>query len=191
MNDDKDTPFLARWSRRKAQVREGKPVAEADAALHAPPVADQQPLAAEPAPAATSPAAPAEPPPPTLADVDQLDARTGDFTRFVRPSVQPEVKNAALKKLFHADPHFNVMDGLDVYIDDYNKPDPLPASMLRKMAQAQFLGLFTEDEAKDKDTAGTPASPDDQDLDLRLQPDDAARRPGPEPGPGPDADGQH
>jgi hypothetical protein len=33
------------------------------------------------------------------------------------------VRNAALKKLF-TDPHFNVMDGLDVYIDDYGKPDP-------------------------------------------------------------------
>jgi hypothetical protein len=39
--------------------------------------------------------------------------------------VAPEVKNAAFKKLF-ADPHFNVMDGLDIYIDDYSKPDPLP-----------------------------------------------------------------
>ena len=30
-----------------------------------------------------------------------------------------------MKKLF-SDPHFNVMDGLDTYIDDYGKPDPLP-----------------------------------------------------------------
>jgi hypothetical protein len=44
--------------------------------------------------------------------------------------VAPEVKNAAIKKLF-ADPHFNVMDGLDTYIDDYSKPDPIPPEMLR------------------------------------------------------------
>jgi hypothetical protein len=31
------------------------------------------------------------------------------------------VKNAAMKKLF-ADPHFNVMDRLDIYIDDYSSP---------------------------------------------------------------------
>ena len=30
-----------------------------------------------------------------------------------------------MKKLF-SDPHFNVMDGLDTYIDDYGKPDPIP-----------------------------------------------------------------
>ena len=41
--------------------------------------------------------------------------------------VAPDVKNAAMKKLF-ADPHFNVMDGMDTYIDDYSKPDPIPPS---------------------------------------------------------------
>ena len=40
-----------------------------------------------------------------------------------------------MKKLF-SDPHFNVMDGLDTYIDDYGKPDPIPLSMLRRMNQA-------------------------------------------------------
>jgi hypothetical protein len=62
----------------------------------------------------------------------------------VAEGVAPEVKNAALKKLF-TDPHFNVMDGLDTYIDDYGKPDPLPAGMLRRMAQSQLLGLFDDD----------------------------------------------
>ena len=56
------------------------------------------------------------------------------------PDVSGEVKNAALKKLF-GDPHFNVMDGLDVYIDDYSKPDPLPAAVARQLAQTAFLGF--------------------------------------------------
>jgi len=185
MNEDKDTPFLARWARRKAEVREGKPVPAEPLPVVVAPAPPAPPAAAEVA----APPTP-EPPPLTLDDVAQLDTKTGDFTRFVRPSVTPEVKNAALHKLFHADPHFNVMDGLDTYIDDYNKPDPLPASMLRQMVQAQFLGLFTEDETKAKE-AGKPAAPDDQDADLRLQPDDAAGRRGPEPGPEPDADRQH
>ena len=43
-----------------------------------------------------------------------------------------------MKKLF-ADPHFNVMDGLDTYIDDYAKPDPIPPAMLRQLASAKFL----------------------------------------------------
>ncbi|GMV48197.1 MAG: hypothetical protein AMXMBFR66_35950 [Pseudomonadota bacterium] len=79
-------------------------------------------------------------PPPTLADVDAL-GRDADFARFVVRDVAPEVRNAALKKLF-ADPHFNVMDGLDTYIDDYGRPDPLPPGMLRRLAQSSLLGLF-------------------------------------------------
>ena len=70
--------------------------------------------------------------------------------------VAPEVKNAAMKKLF-ADPHFNVMDRMDIYIDDYSQPDPLPLAMLRQMNGAKFLNLF-EDEDKDKAAlAGSPA----------------------------------
>ena len=46
--------------------------------------------------------------------------------------VTPAVKNTALKRLF-ADPQFNVMDGLDVYIDDYTKADPIPPDMLARL----------------------------------------------------------
>ena len=63
-----------------------------------------------------------------------------DFRRFVAPDVDPQVRNAAVKQLF-TDPHFNVMDGLDIYIDDYTQPDPLPLGMLNQMASAQFLQL--------------------------------------------------
>jgi Protein of unknown function (DUF3306) len=55
------------------------------------------------------------------------------------------VKNAAMKQLFK-DPHFNVMDMMDIYVDDYSKPDPLPPEMLRKMAVTQFLGFWAEEE---------------------------------------------
>ena len=84
-----------------------------------------------------------EEPAPTLDDVKALTIDS-DFQPFVARSVAPEVRNAAFKKLF-ADPHFNVMDGLDIYIDDYTQPDPLPASMLKQMASAKFLRLV-EDE---------------------------------------------
>ena len=130
--------------------------------------------------------------PPTLADVAELTPAS-DYTRFVARDVDPAVKNAALKKLF-ADPQFNVMDGLDTYIDDYGKPDPLPAGMLRKMAQAQFLGLFADEDKTDETTG--PASPSprpasNEDTDLRLQPHDAAGRTGPEPGAEPHGGGEH
>ena len=70
--------------------------------------------------------------------------------------VAADVKNAAMKKLF-TDPHFNVMDRLDIYIDDYSLSDPIPESMLRQMASAKFLNLF-DDEA-DQDVP-KPPSPD-------------------------------
>ena len=127
-----------------------------------------------------------------MADVAGL-TRQSDYARFVLPGVEPGVKNAALKKLF-ADPHFNIMDGLDTYIDDYGKPDPIPASMLRQMVQSHALGLFADEEkdapapavagaipdgAADADAAQSPPEPstpiaDDQDATLRLQPLDAA-----------------
>jgi len=141
-------------------------------------------------------------PPPTLEDVRSLTAES-DFTRFAAPDVAPEVKNAALKRLF-SDPRYNVMDGLDVYIDDYSKPDPIPAAMLRQLAGAKFLGLFEQEERveeaarRPRDVADNPtaqsvaqsgtvppavtAPPEDADPDLRLQQDHAA--PGEDPGRG-------
>ena len=83
--------------------------------------------------------APVQEPALTLQDTEQL-TDASDFSPFVKRDVAPEVRNAAVKKLF-ADPRYNVMDGLDTYIDDYSQPDPLPLSMLKQMASAQFLNL--------------------------------------------------
>ena len=146
-----DNNFFSRWSRRKIEVREVREVREgALGPVPAPPAPlaqvslTQAPVVAErrqpSAPAPSTSPAPPSPPAPTLADVDALTTQS-DYTRFVGRDVAPEVKRAALKKLF-TDPHFNVMDGLDTYIDDYGKPDPLPPGMLRKMMQSQLLGLF-------------------------------------------------
>ena len=118
--------FLGRWSQRKQAVREGRELVE------------PLPPAIEPVVApAPEPESPAAPPPLTLDDARALTAES-DFSPFVGRGVAPEVRNAAMKKLF-SDPHYNVMDRLDIYIDDYSKPDPLPAAMLRQMASAKFL----------------------------------------------------
>ena len=133
--------FLGRWSRRKLEVEAGKPV-PVD-----PPSPPPAPVVAEiAAPAPADQPAP-EPSAPTMEDVAELTPES-DFSRFANAKVDPQVKNAAMKKLF-ADPHFNVMDGLDTYIDDYGLPDPMPEKMLRSLASAEFLGLF-RDEGKDK-----------------------------------------
>ena len=159
-----DDGFLQRWARRKARVRSGLPEPE--------PVRDAPPPFAPPAdaaaPALAPPAAVPTPveeavPRPTMDDVARL-TRSSDYSRFVGAGVDADVSNAAMKKLF-SDPHFNVMDGLDTYIDDYGKPDPIPDSMLRQLNQAKFLRLFdAEDDAEPlrpgADPTAAAASPD-------------------------------
>jgi hypothetical protein len=61
-----------------------------------------------------------------------------DFSGFMRPGVDDSLKRSALKKLF-SDPRFNVMDGLDVYIDDYSKPDPIEPDLVRTLVQAKYI----------------------------------------------------
>jgi hypothetical protein len=76
----------------------------------------------------------------TLEDVAKLKPDS-DYTQFMQAEVGEDVHQAAMKKLF-TDPHYNIMDGLDIYIDDYSQEDPLPAGMLEKMVQSTMLGLF-------------------------------------------------
>jgi hypothetical protein len=61
-----------------------------------------------------------------------------------------------MKKLF-TDPHFNVMDGLDTYIDDYGRADPIPKSVLRQMVQARMLGLLDDEMEEQPVPAGAAA----------------------------------
>lgn len=155
--------FLGRWARRKTDVLQGKPLDEPallakapspglpagavpGASAHLP--AATVPGMADPAAAATAP--PESEPAPSLSldDVRQL-TKDSDFKPFMARGVGPEVRNAAMKKLF-ADPHFNIMDGLDIYIDDYSISDPIPESMLRQMTSAKFLKLFDDEEDDEK-----------------------------------------
>lgn len=67
----------------------------------------------------------------TLPPVESL-TKDSDFTPFMRPGVDAVSKRGALKKLF-SDPRFNIMDGLDVYIDDYTKSDPIDPSLAQQL----------------------------------------------------------
>ncbi len=57
-----------------------------------------------------------------------------DFTAFFQPKVAEGMKRAALKKLL-SDPHFNLVDGLDVYMEDFAKFEPMPDGMLDRLAE--------------------------------------------------------
>lgn len=116
-------PFLTRWSRRKEEAR--RDVTQ----THDVP----------------QPPAHTEEPQPELPPLEKLTLES-DFRGFMHPKVSEDLRRAALKKLF-SDPHFNVMDGLDVYIDDYSKTEPIPAAMLASLRQAQkILEWAKEDE---------------------------------------------
>jgi hypothetical protein len=143
MADSKNEGFLGRWSQRKQDIRAGKPLAEPEIAVNAvvlTNVSDKADKAYDIAAAEETP----EIPLPTMADVHKLTSES-DFSPFVARNVSPEVRNSAMKKLF-TDPHYNVMDRLDIYIDDYSQPDPIPESMLRQMVSAKFLNLFKAEE---------------------------------------------
>ena len=72
-----------------------------------------------------------------MADVAALRDES-DFSRFMAKDVDESVRRSAMKKLF-SNPHFNIMDGLDIYIDDYGKADPLPPGMLESLLHAKTL----------------------------------------------------
>jgi hypothetical protein len=135
--------FLSRWSKRKAgKEDEIKDDGQESAESIAPAIPEVQ-----------------TPPPVTLEDVEKIDRFDPDFSAFMRADVDPAVQQAALKKMF-SDPHFNVMDGLDIYIDDYSNPELLPSDMLRGLVQSDLLGLFktADNEMQDSNKAEDQAA---------------------------------
>jgi hypothetical protein len=158
----KDETFISRWSRKKTA---SKAASEAGPER---PTADAVPASVGtqvPGPIASAPACEETRAPP-LQSVESLTPES-DFTPFMKPEVDEGVKRQALKQLF-ADPQFNVMDGLDVYIDDYSKPDPLPEGWLEKLNMVKRLGIFIEPvepaEAAAAEAAALQKSMDEQPL---------------------------
>jgi Protein of unknown function (DUF3306) len=162
MSSEKSKPeggFLSRWSRLKAgeALPVAKPVLEVSPSTPATipqvtpqPVSSNSPIGAGfkvnavevPASREVPDASPTE-----LPAIESLN-RESDFTPFMAKDVPPGLRNLAMKKLF-TDPHYNVMDRLDIYIDDYGTPDPIPPEMLRMLTQSKSLRLFDEDDPEE------------------------------------------
>ena len=143
---------LSRWSRRKHEVaRAERSSPQAAGTPAASPVAEvAPPVTVAPAAAPNAPAAAPLPP------VDSLTFDS-DFAPFVQPKVDESTKRAALKKLF-ADPRFNAMDGLDVYVDDYTQADPMPVGMLDKLARVYDTIVDEKSPAAAADGEAAPAT---------------------------------
>lgn len=138
-----DEAFLSRWSRRKRAQAAGRVPDEpvtADVAAPALPASVQPaptvnalPVCSQDDDAMSGALSATE----ALPDIESLTPAS-DFSPFMRTGVAAEQRNAALRRLF-TDPHFNVMDGLDIYIEDYSRPDPIPAAMLAAMEQLKSM----------------------------------------------------
>jgi hypothetical protein len=129
--------FLSRWSRRKLG-EDIEPEKKSDELT-------KEKLAVSPQTMQQSAELEDALPPASLDDVEKIDRFAPDFSAFMQPGVDPVVQQAAMKKMF-SDPHFNIMDGLDIYIDDYSKPDPIPLEMLKRMVQSDMLNIFRKDD---------------------------------------------
>jgi len=120
-----DRLSLSRWSRRKLEAARAQS-APARELAPAPVAPGQQ------APQPSAPEASAALPP-----IESLSIES-EFAPFFKPGIPESTRRAALKQLFR-DPRFNIMDGLDVYIDDYSKPDPIPPEMMKQLLHTRHI----------------------------------------------------
>ena len=114
--------FFERWSHKNAEQNHQSSEVNAEARLSDTPIevdlASNRPL-------------------PTQEDLDTL-THESDFSPFMAQGVDEGMKRAAMKKLF-SDPHFNIMDGLDIYIDDYNKYEAMTPAILASLNHVKDL----------------------------------------------------
>jgi len=176
MSTDDKQPFLSRWSRRKLESVK--------------PVAEPKPAASDPPANAPVPGAPAGSPPgpkQELPPIDSLRGLASEYRDFLHPGVDEKLRHAALGKLFR-DPHFNVIDLMDVYIDDYTKPDPIPEAMLRTLTHAKELlfGDEKEDTAAKAGEQGDKPALAAEELPAEQRESAASRSQAANPGPEPD-----
>jgi hypothetical protein len=130
---------LVRWSQRKAAARVAArggaapaPLKDKDSddalQLGAAPASLQEPRAPAEADVPATPAenrkaeAPSDDVRLRLPPIEELTADS-DYTPFLAKGVPEELTRAALRKLWHSDPIFGQMDGLDTYIQDFNVTD--------------------------------------------------------------------
>jgi hypothetical protein len=127
---DEQEGFLSRWSRRKTLARKGEALEEPSADAGLEPAPQEARAEAEVAPPEQAEsrqlregdAAPAE----AAEELPPLESLSedSDYSAFMREGVPAELKQDALRKLFHS-PKFNIRDGLDDYDLDFSNPEPL------------------------------------------------------------------
>ena len=194
MSDDRQgeqESFLARWSRRKDLSRKGEelPEPEVDSDDEKP-----QPAAVAPeSPAAAGDESTGQPVEgadtqgdalPELPPLESL-GEDSDYSAFLRDGVPANLKQKALRKLFHS-PKFNIRDGLDDYDLDFSNPEPLGDVITAEMRYRiereleRLAGLDDDEKREDEATAVAAvdaAEHDEPDNEVHPEADDDRSEP--------------
>lgn len=125
--------FLSRWSRRKLEAKQEADAVRVVAPQPVPAIAAAPPAAATATADGASAAAPSAV---ELPPIESLDGLKSDYAAFFQQPAEDSLRRAALRKLF-GDPHFNVMDGLDVYVEDYTQFEPIPEPLRQRLVSAE------------------------------------------------------
>lgn len=137
----RESDFLSRWARRKAEAREAESQEELrkDAAVAA--------AAAEPAEAPDDSQRPAtEEEIAALPDPDSLELGA-DFKPYLRPGIPDALRRRALRRLWRVNPVFSILDGMNEYDLDYTDA----ATVVENLKTAYQVGrgfVLPEDEEK-------------------------------------------
>ena len=170
MNADDKENFASRWSRRKIEALKDKPAE--------PKPSSEPTISAAPADAAAAP--PGVPAPRELPSLESLKGLASEYTEFLKPGVDENLRRSALKKLF-ADPHFENFERFEAYCEDFTKGEPIPLAMLKTLEHAKGL-LFGDEEKKDAHAgAEKPAAEPPPEAAEKAQGEAQAEAPPPEP----------
>jgi uncharacterized protein DUF3306 len=138
MNAEDKENFASRWSRRKIEARKEKPAE--------PKPSSEPTVPAVPAVVDAAAAPPGAPAPRELPPLESLKGLASEYTEFLKPGVDENLRRSALKKLF-ADPHFENFERFEAYCEDFTKGEPIPLAMLKTLEHAK--GLLFDDEKKE------------------------------------------
>lgn len=174
IEDDDD--FLARWSRRKKESRQGLSKTDLDAPAGETTETETAALADEPlatgeeveAKSSDDPESPEETETKELTEEDFADVDfdalnyESDYGRFMKKGVPETIRRRALKQLYRSNPILANVDGLNDYDDDFT--DAALAVEVLQTAYKVGRGYLTDDDIAELDEYG-----DDEDAELETE----------------------
>jgi hypothetical protein len=144
-----DESFLARWSRRKRNA-----AAQSDAEKNPPPSAAER----------AKPASPTTGEPPSATPLPPIESigPGSDIKAFLAPGAPPELKLAALRRAWTADPAIRDFSGLSENAWDFNAPDGVPGfgSLDVEDVRRVVAQVLDEPRTADPTSTTTPAATD-------------------------------